>query len=134
MSGSIMVFNILNCQRAGHRFVILILLALIATLSRAADNQPAEPQPIKHRVAGLFSPDRQDDLRQVMKKLPDLKLISIDYKNAEATFSYDPAKLFPGAKPEQIVERFDKLLRSASFSTFAAKFALYHATKLRKAK
>lgn len=99
-------------------FVIMFLCLLIVPAASNADDKPPEPQPIKHRVTGLFSPDRQDDLREVVKKLPDVKLISIDYKNSEATFAYDSAKLFSGAKPEQISERFDAMLRSASFATF----------------
>lgn len=94
-----------------------ILWACIATIC-AADDKPAELQPIKHRVTGLFSPDRQNDLREVLKKLPDMKLVSIDYRNSEATFLYDADKMFNRPKPEQISERFDNLLRSVSNSTF----------------
>ena len=87
-----------------------------------ADDKPAEPKAIKHQITGLFCPEREKDLRDLVEqKLSKFKLLSIDYQNAEATFEYDPAKTFPGAKPEQIVERFDNELRNASRHTFGAK-------------
>jgi len=77
---------------------------------------------VKHQITGLFCPEREQDLREVCdKKLARFKLVKIDYASAEATFDYDPAKEFPGANPEQIVERFDNELRSASRHTFGAK-------------
>ncbi len=98
--------------------LLLICLTCCAALCTADDKSP-EPASIKHRVTGLFSPDREDDLREILKdKLPDVKLVSIDFPTSEAAFTYDAAKLFPGAKPEQIQERFDNLLRSVSSSTF----------------
>lgn len=86
-----------------------------------ADDKPVETRLIKHQITGLFLPDREKDLRAVFAKLPDIKLVSIDFKNAEASFEYDAAKVFPGAKPEQIVERFDNLLRNATKHTFGVK-------------
>ena len=102
-----------------HDFVIMILSPLfILSLANADD----EPKLTKHQITGLFSPDREKDLREVFEqKLPQFKLISIDFKNAEASFDYDPTKIFPGAKPEQIVERFDNELRNATRHTFGAK-------------
>jgi copper chaperone CopZ len=105
-----------------HRLYALgLCLTLAATASLAADDSPAELPTTKHRVLGLFSPDRQDDLREVVKKLPDVRVVSIDFDHAEAVFAYDPAKLFKDAKPEQVPERFDQLLRSVSASTFGIK-------------
>lgn len=92
-----------------------MLLALIALL-------PApEVQQVKHRVTGLFSRDREEDLKEAVKKLAEVSVVSIDFDNAEVVFSYDPAKLFAGSKPKDHLERFDNLLRSASVSTFGAK-------------
>lgn len=54
-------------------------------------------------------------------KFPGIKLVRVDYEHAEAHFDYDPAKVFPGAKPEQVVERFDNLLRDATRHTFGVK-------------
>lgn len=120
------MFPIRGFSIACHEPVTAIRLAFIVTVVAwighvSAGEPPAAAQPVKYRIIGLFSPDRQDDLRDVVKKLPDLTLISIDFENAEATFAYDAAKLFPGVKPEQITERTDNLLRSASSSTFGIK-------------
>jgi copper chaperone CopZ len=79
------------------------------------------PRTIKHQITGLFMKEREQDLREAVAKIPQVKLVSIDFENAEATFVYDPAKVFPGAKPEQIVQRFDNLLKSASYHTFGVK-------------
>jgi len=101
------------------------LLAAIACI--AADDKPAELAPTKFRVLGLFSPDRQDDLREVVKQLPAVKVVRIDFAQAEAVFSYDLEQLFPQAKgkqkftPKQITERLDELLRNASHHTFGIK-------------
>ncbi len=99
---------------------VLLALSMITASTLPADDKPAVP-PVKHRVVGLFSPDRQDDLREVMTKLPEVKLMSIDYKHAEAEFAYDAEKLFNRPNPEQLIERFDNLLRSHSAGTFGIK-------------
>ncbi len=76
---------------------------------------------VKHQVLGLFMPERELDLRDTMEKLENIKLVSIDYKNAEAVFEYDVKKAFGSAKPQQVVERFDNVMRQASFGTFGIK-------------
>jgi copper chaperone CopZ len=81
----------------------------------------ASAAPIKHQVTGLFMKEREQDLREVVEKIPQVKLVSIDFPNAEATFDYDPGKVFQGAKPEELVQKFDNLLRSASNHTFGIK-------------
>ena len=104
-----------------HDSATTILSALVI-LSFAYPSEAEEPKSIKHQITGLFSPDREKDLRDVFEqKLPQFKLLSIDFKNAEASFDYDPTKIFPGAKPEQIIERFDNELRNATRHTFGAK-------------
>ena len=104
-----------------RRMTTLTCLGLLASTLAWADDKPETPKPIQHQITGLFSKDREKDLRDVFGKLPDIKLVSIDFDNAEAAFEYDPAKVFPGAKPEQIVERFDNLLRNATRHTFGVK-------------
>lgn len=99
----------------------MVLLVLSFSATQAADDKAPGSQTVKHRVTGLFSPGRQDDLRTVVEKIPNLKLVSIDYKNGEATFIYDRQKLFANAKPDEIVTRFDNLLKSASSHTFGIK-------------
>ena len=98
----------------------LIGLLLLGTASRAADNRTA-PSSFRHQITGLFMKEREQDLREAIEKVPQVKLVSIDFDNAEATFAYDPVKVFPGAKTEQIVQRFDNLLKTASSHTFGIK-------------
>ena len=99
--------------------LIAIVSLLVTTVMFAADDKPAEPLPVKHRVTGLFSPDREADLKKVFaEKIPEVKLVSVDFKNSEATFVYDGEKLFNKPKPEQVIERFDNLLRTHTLGTF----------------
>jgi copper chaperone CopZ len=81
----------------------------------------AHADTFKHQLTGLCMKEREPDLREAVEKIPNVKLVSIDFANAEATFEYDPAKAFPGVKPEQIVQRFDMLLRQASGHTLGIK-------------
>lgn len=106
--------------------VVLACCGIVSSVclppSAWAQDKPAGVQRIKHQITGLFCPEREQDLRELFERsLTKFKLVSIDYANAEATFDYDPVAAFPGAKPEQLVERFDNELRSASKSTFGAK-------------
>lgn len=102
------------------------LLAIAGVLLSSAYLPAEEPtgqplQRIVHRVTGLFSPDREADLRKSLEKIEGIRLVSLDFDHAEATFEYDPAKTFPGATPEQIVQRFNDLLRQASTHTLGIK-------------
>jgi copper chaperone CopZ len=81
----------------------------------------ARAETVRHQVTGVFSPDRERDLREAVAKVPQVRLVKIDFKTAEATFEYDSAKAFPGAKPEEVVARLDGLLRGASNHTFGVK-------------
>ena len=81
----------------------------------------AGAETVKHQVTGLFSTEREQDLREAVEKIPEVKLVRIDFKNAEAEFEYDPAKAFPGVKPEQVLQRLDSLLKTASNHTFGIK-------------
>lgn len=103
-----------------HLATVSLAIALFASIA-AAEDKPKAAEPIKHQITGLFSTEREADLRETFKELPEFKLVSIDFKNAEASFEYDPAKVFPNAKPEQVIERFDNLLRQASRHTFGIK-------------
>src|SRR5437868_5830341 len=103
-------------RRSRVRFSVgfMILCSMILCTNAYADT-------VKHQVTGLFMKEREQDLREAVEKIPEVKLVSIDFQNAEATFEYDPAKAFPGAKPEQVVQRLDNLLKSASNHTFGVK-------------
>jgi len=87
-----------------------------------ADDKPDESKLVKHQITGLFCPEREQDFKDLcMAKLARFKLVSVDYANASASFDYDPTKEFPGATPEQVIERFDNEVRNASRHTFGAK-------------
>jgi copper chaperone CopZ len=104
----------------------LVFFTLLAAPGLAAD-RPAQPQPNKFRIIGMFSLERQDDLRDAVKQIPGVKLGSIDFASAEAVITYDFAQLFPQARPkekvmpEQVAERLDNLLKTASNHTFGVK-------------
>lgn len=99
-----------------------IVVGLVAIgVSVAQGQEEAKKQPVKFQITGLFSPGRVDDLREVMKRLPDVELVSVDFKNAEAAFAFDAAKAFPGVKPDQIFDRLDNRIRTSSSSTFGVR-------------
>jgi copper chaperone CopZ len=93
------------------------LFALLPSVS-AADEKSER---FTFRVIGLFSPDREQDLREAFKELPELTLVTVNFDDAEITVEFVPAKAFPGVKAEQIVERLDQQLRSVTRHTFGAK-------------
>ncbi len=110
-------------MRLPHLFPVAIL-ALAAPLlcrSAAADDPPARTDRFTYRVTGLFSPEREKDLRAAFAELPGLSLVAIDFEFAEITVAFVPAKAFPGAKPQQVVEQFDQKLRSVTHHTFGVK-------------
>jgi len=103
-----------------HRELAAILcLSLWTALATADDGAPAVSA--RHQITGLFSPDREPALREAFAKIPGIKLVSLDVEEAEATLEYAPGKLFPGAKPEQVVEGLDNLLKAASHYTLGVK-------------
>lgn len=80
-----------------------------------------EVEQVKHRITGLFGKEREEDLRESVKKMTGITLVSIDFEFGEATFEYDAAKLFKDSKPKDYLERFDNLLRTASSHTFGVR-------------
>jgi hypothetical protein len=87
----------------------------------AADEKPAAPTPVVLKVTGLFDGKREGELRQVLEDLPGVELLSIDYEHGEGSFRFEPAKAFPGVKPQDIVTRFNEKLRAVSVGTFGVK-------------
>src|SRR6185437_12602160 len=83
----------------------LLCLSLL-TITSAAGEKNASPMRIKHQITGLFSTDREQDLREAFKKIPEIKLVS---------------KVFPNAEPGQVIQRLDGMLKSASNHTFGVK-------------
>jgi hypothetical protein len=104
-------------------FILGIVVCCCAPAAAAAD----EKQSKEFAVVGLFSPDREQDLRDVMADVPEFQLLRVDYENARATFSYEVAALFPerklknAATPAEIEQRINALLTRASTNTFSLK-------------
>jgi copper chaperone CopZ len=96
-------------------------MILVAALLLAFPGAPDDPPPLTHRITGLFSREREDDLRDVVKKMTGVTLVGIDFDRGEATFTYDPRKLFKDSKEKDWLERFDNLLKSNSSHTFGAR-------------
>ena len=94
---------------------------LVVSSFALAEDKPAAPQEVTHQITGLFSSDRVEDLHKAAKQLTNIELVKVDYATAEAVFRYDPAQVFPNAKPEQVVEQFNNQLRNASRHTFGIK-------------
>lgn len=99
----------------------LIKTAMTMLALLVAHGVHAEETKTTVRLFGVFSPDREKDLRKITDEWTDIKLESIDFKNAEGVFVFNADKLFPKAKPEQIITNLDDKLRAASNSTFGIK-------------
>jgi copper chaperone CopZ len=118
--------NRLSAARVRARLPIAVLLGLtlalhLPTANGQDDSTNTGPQRIKHQITGLFMPERVKDLHVLFEKLPDMKLVIVDYENSEAVIEYEPAKLWPNEKSEKFPERLDNHLRSPSRGTFGAK-------------
>jgi hypothetical protein len=102
----------------------MIVPILLGVLSFAASFARADTLTSEYRIVGLFSPDRETDLRQVMEDIPELQLVSVDYENARVKLKYDCQTLFPELSSkkipsaEKIEQRIDELLKKASDGTF----------------
>jgi copper chaperone CopZ len=100
-------------------------LLAVFLLPALAGAQPAkvEPKPekITYRLTGLFSPDREKDLRAAFEELPDFKLVAVSFDEAEVTVEFTPAKLFPNQKPERVTELVNEKLRGVTRGTFGVK-------------
>lgn len=94
----------------------VILISLLA-----AGRGEAEETKLKVRVTGLFSPDREKDLRALFEPWPEYKIASVDFKYAEAVLEFDAAKLYPKATSDKVVAGLDNKVRTASQSTFGIK-------------
>lgn len=99
--------------------IAALLAGLAALLPQAA------PEGHTHRITGLFSREREEDLKEAFKKVAGVVLLSVDFDRSEAVLSYDPSKLsnkkVEKEREKEILERLDNLLRSASTHTFGVK-------------
>ena len=106
-----------------HRTLASLLCAL-AAFSSAPSPLHAEEQTGTYRLVGLSAPEREPDLREVLKAVPDVQFVSLDAAKAEVTLRFDAEKLFLPAKsktppaPEKILERLNNLVSGASKNTF----------------
>ena len=100
-----------------YGFVFVCAFA-VSINARAADAKPSGPETSTQRIAGLFAPDREADLRAALQEIPGVELVSVDFNFAEATFRYEPGVAFPGIKAADAPKRLAEKLRSASNSTF----------------
>lgn len=88
----------------------------------AAQAPPPLPEgPYTYCVLGLFSKDREADLRAAFEQMPEFKLSKVDFDYAEITVAFAPAKLYPGQKAERVTELVNDRLRQASNHTFGVK-------------
>lgn len=94
-------------------------LLLLAVVFAAA--APAQGETFKHQVTGLFCPQREADLREFLKDIPEVKLVSVDFKSAQIVLEYEPAKAFPRIRSDKILEHLDTQLKQASRHTFGIK-------------
>jgi len=84
----------------------------------------AEEPSTRYGIVGLFSPDRQKDLRDLLADLPEIQLVRLDYDTAEVALNYDLSELFPNSNPkkppkaEEILQRLNGLLVPASNGSF----------------
>lgn len=115
--------------RDDHRWafqsaVALNLRAMLCGLLLAVPLLHAEEQTGTYRLIGLSAAEREADLREVMKAVPDVALVSLDAAKSEVTLRYELEKLFATAKPKQppapdkITERLSSLIGQASKNTF----------------
>lgn len=103
-----------------RRFVLLLGLAWLGLPMPLGAAETSD----RFGIVGLFAPERQQDLREVLKEVPEVQLVGVDMDSAEVTLRYDLAKLFPNIdakKPptaEQKLQRLNNLLASASHGSF----------------
>ena len=72
------------------RWTAIVALIVLAAIAQGADeNWPTTV----HRIVGLCYPERVEDLKAEFKERTDIKLVSVDYDKAEATFAYDPKRI-----------------------------------------
>ena len=100
-----------------------IPLVLVAWLGLPLSLHAAETEG-RFGIRGLFAPERQQDLRDVLKEVPEVQLVALDMDLAEVTLRYDLTKLIPNSNPkkppsaEQILERLNNLVTRASLGSF----------------
>lgn len=105
----------------GYLGPALCVLVLGGADRLLAEEAAQEPASVRYRIIGLFSQDREAELREAAKRMADVTLARVDYDLGEVLFTYDPAKILKGAKPDQVRAHLENLLKNASNHTFALK-------------
>ena len=103
-----------------HRCAGIMLLMFLCSMIVSSR---AEEQTVIYRVIGLCTPDRQDDLREAFKEVPNAQIVSIDYDNGECTLRYDSAKLSAGKPPtaDELFNHIKSRLNAVSHGLFNLK-------------
>jgi hypothetical protein len=103
--------------------ILSAALLLAYAFAAFAEDKPAksEPKPERftYRVTGLFDKSREKALRDAFEEVADIELVAVNFDDAEITVEFAPAKLFPGQKPERVVELVSDRVRQATRHTFA---------------
>lgn len=98
--------------------------SILCALSLVLPLLHAEEQTGTYRLFGLSAAEREADLREVLAKVPEVTLVSLDAAKAEVTLRFEAEKLFPPTKAKQppaadkITARLDTLIGTASTRTF----------------
>jgi copper chaperone CopZ len=103
------------------RFSAALIVLAGLSITAGADDKGTKPERLTCRVIGLFSHDREKDLRTGFAELTGVELVSINLDEGEITVEFVPAMVFPGAKPEQRIEQLDNKVRNATHGTFSVK-------------
>src|SRR5690348_4647933 len=74
-------------SRCRMRARLVIAFILLVPVISAADEKPER---FTYRVLGLFSKDREAALREGFQEIPDIKLVSINFDDAEITVEFAP--------------------------------------------
>ena len=110
-----------NRQGGGVRTLLHEVVQSRLFTTRAAVADDPKPDRITYRVTGLFSPDREKDLRAAFAGVADATLVGVNFDDAEVTLELFPAKLYPGQKPERVAELLSERLAHAAGHTFHLK-------------
>lgn len=98
----------------------MLLSCALMGMMFAGDARAAETK-LKVRVTGLFSPDREKDLRLVFAQWPEYKIVGVDFQYAEMVLEFDADKLHPRAASDKVIASLDNKVRTATQSTFGIK-------------
>lgn len=118
-----MIEQITSCKRycITASMILFAVFAFSAESTHAADAKKKTVERHTHHVVGLFCVEREADLREAVKQLPDLVFVSADFNKAEVVLSYDTKVLFPNMNDGQRVQRLDNMFKSVSSHTFSIK-------------